>query len=177
MKRRTFRRPRPGKNTGVNLLGILAIILAAALAGFLLTKFIVYPVILGTFTSNAEQSNPQIKEDVGDTAKSQEKKDVTDANKQADEQSAKKSTPDAGKDTAAETVKSGYCIQFGSFATKTAADELISELSASGIKASAVEKDGSFKVIGEIFGNKEEARTAAASIDKTIYTDIFITDI
>lgn len=168
---------RPSKNTGVNLLGILAIILAAVLAGFLLTKFIVYPVMLGTFTPKIEQSAPQVTPDSSsDTEKAEKKTDAAD-DAQAREPSNDKAAADSDKGKAAEPVTSGYCIQFGSFTTKAAADELVSQLSASGIKASAIEKDGSFKVVGEIFGEKEAARTAAAAIDRTIYSDIFITDI
>ena len=69
-------------------------------------------------------------------------------------------------------------IQFGSFSSADAAGELLNELKNSGIDASVIQKDGLFKVVGQIFADKESALGSKASIDALTgakYSDAFVT--
>ncbi len=176
MRRRRFKKSNYS-NTGVNLLGIVAIVLAAIVAGFLLTEFIVYPVMLGTSSpiSHQEGKNNEAADTGTDPTTQIAPQKTAAGNGEQTQQSTSgqtQTTPDKLK-----TQQSGYCIQFGSFATKEAADTLLAQLAAGGIKASVVEKDGTFKVVGEIFSDKAAASAAMAGVDRAIYSDIFVTNI
>ena len=174
MRRRRFRK---NNNTGVNVLGIAAIVLAAIVAGFLLTEFVVYPVMLGVSGPVLEQkddksTNPDAGTDSA-TGDAQKQEPVGSGDKSQENASAQTQTPSND----GQPKQSGYCIQFGSFTTKAAAEVLLSQLTAGGIKASVLEKDGNFKVVGEIFSDKATAAAAMANVDRTIYSDIFVTNI
>lgn len=70
---------------------------------------------------------------------------------------------------------SGYALQYGSFSTEEGAQECLEDLTASGIEAEIIEKDGMYKVIGQLFNTKEEARTFKEENSQN--EDVFITEI
>lgn len=176
MRRRRFQKSNYS-NTGVNILGIVAIVLAAIVAGFLLTEFIVYPVMLGVSGPVSEQKeNKNAGTDTGPSPTVPNTQQQTPAeNGEKTQQSNSSQTQTTPGEM--QTQQSGYCIQFGSFTTRAAANTLLAQLTAGGIKASVLEKDGNFKVVGEIFSDKATAAAAMAGVDRAIYSDIFVTNI
>lgn len=77
----------------------------------------------------------------------------------------------------ASTVGKGpFSVQFGSFSTKESAEKLCAELSAKGIYAYAYETNGSHKVLGLPYADKEKAKEAASIVGTTV-TDVFVVDI
>ena len=63
---------------------------------------------------------------------------------------------------------SGYALQFGSYSTRSAADKSVKQLKHSGIEAKVMEKDGAYKVIGEVFRSKEDAKAALEKLDESV---------
>lgn len=184
--------------TGVNLFAIIAIIGLAVLMGFLTTKFVVYPLILGeeaTFETDFgsiiaghkenenSDTNSGNEESVGNDA---DKANLDSSENQPDLSGNPVTDPSALKDKADNDIKdagsdfSGYSIQYGSFSTEDAANELVSELRASGLTAQIVRKDDMYKVIGQLFKTKEEAVSAKNDVimyANPEYADVFVTNI
>ncbi len=73
------------------------------------------------------------------------------------------------------TTQSGYCIQFGSFSTKNSAETLVTQLKGSGINAEIIEKDGAFKVVSQLFEQKEQAVATMNSLTGEQFADAFVT--
>ena len=70
--------------------------------------------------------------------------------------------------------KSGYALQYGSFSSMAGAEECAEELEGAGIPAEIIEKDGSYKVIGEVFNTKAETEKSKA---RSMAEEVFITQI
>lgn len=100
------------------------------------------------------------------------KKETTDENK-------KKESKDTDKKVVQDQLKveekKGYAIQYGSYSNKTGAEKCVNELKKSGIEAEIIEKDSSYKVIGEVFETREEADVSKAN--SAVTEDVFITEI
>ncbi|MCQ4637355.1 SPOR domain-containing protein [Anaerovorax odorimutans] len=171
-RRKIKRRPRGygGKKIQVNFAPIIVIICLSVCAGYLTAKYVVYP-ILGY--EPAGLSILQKKD-------GEEKKDET---QKTEESSAAAQTETTAAPTAAETTTAppavvedqvdvkqtaGYALQFGSYTTKEAAQKSVKQLKSSGIKAKVVEKDGAYKVIGDLFDTKEKAKAALEKMDESV---------
>ncbi|MBQ9972937.1 MAG: SPOR domain-containing protein [Firmicutes bacterium] len=170
------------KIIGVNLTAIIAIIGIAVLLGFLSTKFFIYPLILGQeasfntdFGNNFAGALQNLKNDedtgVSDSAIDNVAVDTGNPVINPDEQ-----------DSAVETDISyeGYSIQYGSFSTKEAAEDLVSELKSVGLTARIIENDGGYKVIGQIFDTMEEASATKELVLQYApeeYKDVFVTNL
>ena len=72
-------------------------------------------------------------------------------------------------------AESGYVLQYGSFSSKEAAENCISDLKKSGIEAEILEKDGAYKVISPLFDTEEDARSKMEKQKGIV--DVFITQI
>ena len=72
-------------------------------------------------------------------------------------------------------VESGFALQYGSFSSREGAQECADQLKKDGIEAQIIEKDNSFKVIGQIFDTKDEARNHKENVSES--EDVFITEI
>lgn len=193
MRERRKRRRRNGfrQKTKVNFTFFLVIISIAVLLGYGSARFIIYPLLggdginlgsfgflSGIFDSSGEKASGQdedLKQESGNggTAVSpQETQNSTDTKDNKD-------IIEDGLDIAAQSESSqtsgGYCIQFGSFSARESAEEMISDLETSGIKAEIVEKDGMFKVVSTLFENREKAVEALGFLKDTQYADAFIT--
>ena len=70
---------------------------------------------------------------------------------------------------------SGFALQYGSFSSKEGAQECLDDLTASGIEAEIIEKDGMYKVIGQLFDTKAEAETFKEQNPQD--EEVFITEI
>ncbi len=185
------------KKTGVNLFAVIVIIGLAVALGFLTTKYVVYPLILGQEASfdvvlgkigfggdkdDDKNSGTESEESNLDDSKSTDNSAGIDNNSGANiaipTTEAGISGQEAEGSTDEQPLTSGYMIQFGSFSSEDAAGELLNELKNSGIDASVIQKDGLFKVVGQIFADKESALGSKASIDALTgakYSDAFVT--
>ena len=163
-RRPRYNRRRPsarGGNERIGFNAVLLILIAAVIAGYLTTRFVLYPMLGFEFPSLEtiwDKYRPSVSED---------KNSTEDSKSETKEQ---KTIVEDKKDTSEE----GYVIQFGSFSTKAAAKERVAELKDEGIKTSVIEKDDYYKVVGEIFTTKDKAKTAMADID---YDGVFVTEL
>lgn len=167
-RRPRYNRRRPsarGRNERIGFNAVLLILIAAVIAGYLTTRFVLYPLLGFEFPSLEtiwDKYRPSVSED-----KNSNKDRKEDSRSETKEQ---KTIVEDKKDASEE----GYVIQFGSFSTKAAAKERTSELKDEGIKTSVIEKDDCYKVVGEIFSTKDKAKTAMADID---YDGVFVTEL
>ncbi|MCI8631218.1 MAG: SPOR domain-containing protein [Firmicutes bacterium] len=202
--RRTYRRNvsanRYAKKTGMNLFAVAVIIGLAVALGFLTTKCVIYPLILGQ-----EASFDVVLDKIGFIGDKTNAEDSIEDSNNADNQENQTNnvnndnnvsapsitqgnnvaipTTNAGineqeANPAQQTLQSGYVIQFGSFSSEGAADQLVNELKNSGIDASIAQKDGLYKVVGQIFADKESALNNKVNIDALTgakYSDAFVT--
>lgn len=188
--RRKRRRSNFRQKTKVNLSAIIVIMSIAILLGYGAAKFIIYPLISSDSTSDSVNDKGfKIEKFLSffsdeDNPKEENEKDGQNTTGQGIQENASgsdsnivedqlKVTPTSEKTAA--TAQNGYCIQFGSFSTKLSAENLISELKASGITAEILEKDGAYKVVGQLFEQKEQAVATMNSLVGTKYADAFIT--
>ena len=156
-RRPRYNRRRPsarGRNERIGFNAVLLILIAAVIAGYLTTRFVLETIW--------DKYRPSVSED-----KNSNKDKTEDSRSETKEQ---KTIVEDKKDASEE----GYVIQFGSFSTKAAAKERASELKDEGIKTSIIEKDDCYKVVGEIFSTKDKAKTAMADID---YDGGFVTEL
>lgn len=191
-----FRRKRRRNNfrqkTKVNFTAIIVIMSIAILLGYGAAKFVIYPLINSDSTSDTtDDKSFKIEKFLSffsdeDNPKVENQKDGQNTTSPGIEQNVPNSdtkivedqlnvAPTNEKTATATTAQNGYCIQFGSFSTKQSAENLISELKSSGITAEIVEKEGAFKVVGQLFEQKEQAVATMNSLIGTKYTDAFIT--
>lgn len=167
-RRPGYNRRRPsarGRSERIGFNAVLLILIAAVVAGYLTTRFVLYPLLGFEFPSLEtiwDKYRPSVSED-----KDSNKEKTEDSKSETKEQ---KTIVEDGVNTSEE----GYVIQFGSFSTKEAAKERVSELKDEGIKTSVMEKDDYYKVVGEIFTTKDKAKTAMADID---YDGVFVTEL
>ena len=203
--RRNVYAGRYAKKTGVNLFTIVVIIGLAVALGFLTTKCVIYPLILGQ-----EASFDTVLGKIGLNSGKDEKEDgisdstsgagiadadnassagnggsntnaaipnTNDQNGGGADTQGEQQTQQTQPDVTATPAQSGYAIQFGSFSTESAANELITELKSSGIDAFVTQKDGMYKVIGQLFADKESAVNTKINIDSATgakYSDAFV---
>ncbi len=157
----------------VNFLPILVIICLSIGAGYLTAKYVVYPILgyeptgLGilkqseTTEESKEQSQPSANEAVETAA----------ASTQAATTSAAEATTVPAtviQDQADVKQVAGYALQFGSYSSKAAAEKSREQLKESGINARVLKKDGAYKVIGQLFATKDEAKVELNKMDEAI---------
>nr|WP_315024249.1 SPOR domain-containing protein [uncultured Aminipila sp.] len=189
--RRNRRRSNYRQKTKVNFTAIIVIMSIAVLLGYGAAKFIIYPLFNSDGTSDGTNNEGfKIEKFLSffsdeDNPNENNEKNEQNTTGQGIEQNVPNSDSNIVEDqlnitptgqTPASTAQNGYCIQFGSFSTKLSAESLISELKSSGITAQIVEKDGAYKVISQLFEQKEQAVTTMNSLVGTKYSDAFITE-
>ena len=181
------------KKTGVNFLSVLVIMGLSVVLGFLTTKYVVYPLLLGEEASfdgvlgrigiSDGQKKETVQEDLENGADSQETAGAEERTEKSGNaaEKAQEDAPGGGASGTGASEKDrfeGYAIQFGSFSTEQAANTLLQELSSSGISASVHEEGGMFKVIGPVFPNAERAAAEKAKLAAACggrYWDAFVT--
>lgn len=188
--RRAYWQNQNMKISGVNLAAIIVIIGMAVLCGFITTKFVIYPMILGedaTFNmkldikklTDWEKQSPSDKND-GIFTDNNFLQNTQIPTTETDLTSNPITAPSPSDDNENEIRTSGYCIQYGCFSSETAAQSLISELQALGLTARMVKQDDKYKVVGQIFETREEAAEAQKAVleyGAPEYRDVFITDV
>lgn len=185
--RRAYWQNQNMKISGVNLAAIIGIIGMAVLCGFITTKFVIYPMILGeeaTFNMKLDIKNLI---DLDKRSQSDETDEIftdnnllqnTQVTTETDLTSHPITAPNQSDNDENEIRTSGYCIQYGCFSSETAAQSLISELQALGLTARMVKQDDKYKVVGQIFETREEAAEAQRAVleyGAPEYKDVFIT--
>lgn len=182
-RRNSFR-----QKTKVNFTAIIVIISIAVLLGYGTAKFLIYPMFNSGDTAESSKNegfkiekflsfffDEDNVEDNGNGTTTtgpgiEDNNQGTDKNVVEDQLNI---TPTG--QTPTPNTQNGYCIQFGSFATKLSAESLVSELKTSGINAEIIEKDGAFKVVSQLFEQKEQAVATMNTFAGTKYGDAFIT--
>lgn len=163
-RRRKFRRGtamQRGKKIQVNFVPIVVIICLSIFAGYLTAKYVVYPFL------GYEPAGLNLNQRASS-------KETTAPTESTAEQTKKGSSPVVEGQVNVESEK-GYALQFGSYSTKAAAQKAVEDLKASGIESKVVEKDGAYKVVGQLFTTKAKAKEALGKLDKSV--GAFITTI
>ena len=171
MNRRKIRR-RPGNRSRVNrnsrrnaemkgkLSTVVIIICFSVAAGYLTATYLIGP-LLGLDTAPLVFNENSENEDMKDAESSDSTKASSSEDKEPDETEG--------------LAESGYVLQYGSFSSKEAAENCVSDLKKSGIEAEILEKDGAYKVISPLFDTEQDAR-AKMETQKGV-VDVFITQI
>ena len=153
---------------------IIGIMCLAVITGYAATKYVIYP-----FFINMNQENV-VEQEITDSGNTDTTNKILEDGLNVITQPAisKVNTePDKAVVPNIPQDLKGYSVQFGSFTTKASAEELEKELKTYGIVSQILEKDGMFKVVGQLFDTKEAAKEAMVSIDRNIYSDVFVTKI
>lgn len=162
----------------VNFLPILVIICLSIGAGYLTAKYVVYPILgyeptgLGilkqseTTEESKKQSQPSANEAVETAAASTQAATAQAATTSAAEATTVPAT--VIQDQADVKQVAGYALQFGSYSSKAAAEKSREQLKESGIDARVLKKDGAYKVIGQLFATKDEAKVELNKMDEAI---------
>ncbi|MCI5687736.1 SPOR domain-containing protein [Anaerovoracaceae bacterium 42-11] len=164
-KRKIRRYHRQRKNSGVNLLGIVGIMVVAVVCGYMTARFVIAP-LLGYDTEVLKLDFPSNLLDVfhSDDGQSDEKDAEDDEGK--DETDAEKADADGE-----------YTLQYGVFSSKSGAEELAGKLKTEDIDTEIIEADDQFKVISTQRGTKKEALALLKDTESSYAKGIFITQL
>lgn len=166
--RRRRRRPSAyrGKKIQVNFFPVIVIICLSVCAGYLTAKYVVCPVL------GYEPAGLSVLQEKDDDGADEANKAVEESSEKAESDPSVQKETSGGDDVIEDQVKvkqtSGYALQFGSYSTREAAEKSVKELKNSGIETKVIEKDGAYKVIGEIFDTKDEANDALSELDESV---------
>lgn len=168
----------------------LSIILVAALAvatGYVATEYIIKPYILGIKTETPLKDDSLSQEGSSFTGSSiiADKQNPI-VNPTGDENNNSQQTQgQEGEEKEAEDVNSGtnekgqvlYTIQYGSFSDLSGAEKTAASLAASEISVAILEKNGAFKLVGQPFLTKDEAKASLAEIRETVGDEPFVAEV
>lgn len=164
----------------MNFVPILVIICLSVCAGYLTAKYVVYPILgyepaglsILKQSETTEKSKVQSQPSAGETAVSTQAatvQAVTTAPTTAPPTAETTAMPATVIEDQADVKQvAGYALQFGSYSSKPAAEKSIEQLKASGISAKIMKKDGAYKVIGQLFSTKEEAKAELSKMDEAV---------
>ena len=170
-KRKIRRYHRQRKNSGVNLLGIVGIMVVAVVCGYMTARFVIAP-LLGYDTEVLKLDFPSNLLDVfhSDDTQGDEKDADEDGGDEGEEQ---KDETDAEKaDADGENT-----LQYGVFSSKSGAEELAEKLKTEDIDTEIIEADDQFKVISTQRGTKKEVLELLKDIESSYAKGIFITQL
>lgn len=180
------RRGRYGKSSN-GLLFLLVIILLAVLSGYMGTKYVIAPILYSERQAQEGKQSELVKDEkttepsVSNSpqeGKNDPKGDNTDVVVGEQEVKDLSEKPNVTKETnqsmPTEGSKSGlFCLQFGSFSNKSAADICVQELAQKNISTFVMEKEGNFKVLSIPYESKEKAKAVAEQLKPTV-EDIYV---
>lgn len=182
--RRKIRRNSYYQKTKVNFTAIIVIMSIAILFGYGAAKFIIYPLFNSDNISGQDFKIEKflsffLEENDSQGNNGTDMPNITGQGIVKDDSNSNivedKLEITEIEQTISQPNESGYCIQFGSFSTNLSAESLVSELKTSGIDAEVIEKNGAYKVVSQLFEDKEKAVTTLNSLVGTKYVDAFIT--
>lgn len=198
------RRSRQAPSLIAIIFAFVLIMCLAVTMGYLVTKQIIYPYILKQelpITESRPSSGGVVvdENEVPPAAPSSEPTviDGSAAAPPANTQSSESSQTDGAQDaqpanqtvsptegnvsgpaspasTSVQTQPAGFCLQYGNLSTKEAADTLVADLKAQGINCTVAEADGRFKVLGETYATKADARAHIPAVSLVV-PDVFVT--
>lgn len=150
-RRRKRRRSRSRYNVNYNhdvkknVLTVLIVVSLSVAAGYLTATKLLGPAL-------GLESQPTFFEFIKEKQKlTNEKKDTKEQKKETN------NDKEVIEDGITDDGKEGFALQYGSFSNRAGAEECTDELKEKGISTEIVEKDGMYKVIGDLFGTKAEA--------------------
>ncbi len=159
MKRRRRRRRNVYKNTNIKgrAFSAVMVICFSVIAGYMTATYIIGPAL-------GLETQPAFFDFINnDDNKESENTDGSDSGEKQ-----------VVQDTLETDTENGYALQYGSFSSMDGAQKCADDLKSMGIEAEIIEKDGSYKVIGQLFETKEAARTYMEQ--ETWTEDVFITE-
>ncbi len=172
--------PRRGMGSSFSVF-IFVIILAVAV-GYAGTKYIIYPYLLGTSTSmkseDLDSTGSNLTTETGIDEISSvpsiiiDKQDIKDESSDTNDKSVAPNASIVSEGNA----KGPFCVQFGSFGSKSGAEVMSKELESSGIYSYVYETDGSYKVLGLPYSSEEKAKEAAAVVSAVV-SDVFVVNL
>ncbi len=144
-RRRQRRRKYQKRNkANVNFTPVIVLLCLSVGCGYVAAKYVVDPVV---------NYVPQL------TAEKTLTKDVDPvAEKKAEE------TEDVSDSTEKEKI-TGYALQFGCYSGQSAAESAIPSIGVSGLQV--LEQNDMYKIVGEVYKTKEEAKTALGNLPPT----------
>lgn len=177
----------PGRSTGTGFTVFIIVIILAIAVGYAGTKYIVYPYLLGSGTVSEKESQggeptdpnagvdtitslPSVIIDQQNVQNQQNQQNQQQPNNQNTQPSA------AGNAQTVESTKGPYSVQFGSFSTKSGADEMSTALTGKGIYSYVYESNGSYKVLGLPYESEAKAKEAAAVVSAVV-SDVFVVNL
>lgn len=180
-RRRNFRRRPPvyrGQKIEMNFVPILVIICLSVCAGYLTAKYVVYPILgyepagLSILKESETTEESKARPSAGETTASTQAatvQAVTTAPTTTAPVTETTAVPATVIEDQADVKQvAGYALQFGSYSSKAAAEKSIEQLKESGIKAKVLKKDGAYKVIGQLFATKDEAKAELGKMDEAV---------
>lgn len=173
MNRRKIKRYRNSRrNSGMKFAGIIGIMIAAVICGYLTARFVIAP-LLGYDTEVLKLDFPSKMTALIDTWENSGNDKENE--EQADEESVtEEKKPEKEETSEKPEEETGYALQFGVFTTKSRAEELKSKLSADGITSQIKESENKYKVISSLFDTKEDAVKQLKETKTGLVSDIFI---
>ena len=156
-RRQTKKRYKP------NYMPLLIMLCLAVGCGYVTAKYVVTPVVNYVPQLAAEKTK---EDDSGDKEKKSSK------DKQTESSDDNKVVEDEVSVKQSEEV-TGYALQFGCYSGKEAAEKAMSSLNIDGLKV--IEQNDMYKIVGETYGTKDEAKTALAGLADG--TNAFVTPV
>lgn len=140
----------------VNFTPIIIILCLSVGCGYATAKYVVDPVVNYVPQLMAEKEQQQQKEQ-------QERKAQKNGTTVLEDE----------VDVKEDRKVSGYALQFGSYSGKASAESVIPSIGVTDLKV--IHQDGMYKIIGEVYKTKDEAKTALGNLPED--TKAFITTI
>lgn len=188
VNRRKIRKYRSARrNSGVKFAGILVIMIAAVICGYLTARFIIAPLLgydtevlkldfpsrLSGFLDRAGDTQPD--DEAGSQEEDSEGGEDSEGSGSDDADESGSDADKAASGGSASDTDSGYALQFGLFTTEDRARELADDLKKDGIDAEIREIDGKYKVTSPLVDTKDEAVKLLKDTDTSRVKDVFIT--
>lgn len=150
------------KRVRPNYVPVIIILCLSVGCGYATAKYVVEPVV---------NYVPQVTEKLSD--KQEENAEKDDSRSSAGNESETKVVEDDVKVEKSGKV-SGYALQFGSYSSREAAEKAMSSLEITGLQV--IEQDSMYKIVGETYKEKEDARAALDKLpegSKAFVTEIY----
>lgn len=147
-----------GNKVKLNFAPVIVILCLSIGCGYAAAKYVVNPVV------NYVPQMTSEKEEVND--KSDNK--TTDIDSEQNKIKGKKK-PNVLEDEVEVKEKgdiSGYALQFGCYSSKAAAEATVPSLGVSGLQV--IEQSNMYKIIGEVYKTKDEAKAALGELPDTV---------
>lgn len=151
-RRRGSRRNRAMRKEKLNFTPVIVMLCLSVGCGYAAAKYVVDPVVnyVPAMMSEKEQTAEEKETTAAEDNTAEIKTEVVE-----DEVDVK------------ETGEvSGYALQFGCYSAKAAAEAVMPTIGVEGLQV--IEQDGMYKIVGEIYKTKDEAKTALNELPETV---------